>query len=96
MDVHLLVYDLSHGLARQVSTSMLGFHLDAVYHTSILIEGLEYVYQQGIRVIQPGVFSALGPPIEKVHLGTTQLPHEVIIDYLNTVRDRFTPDVSTS
>ncbi|KAJ2906631.1 hypothetical protein MKZ38_000886 [Zalerion maritima] len=92
MDVQLLVYDLSHGLARQMSMGMLGFQLDAVYHTSILIEGLEYVYQQSIRVVQPGAFSGFGTPIEKIHLGKTQLPHEVIIDYLNSVKDRFTPD----
>lgn len=93
MDIHLLVYDLSHGLARQMSMGMLGFQLDAVYHTSILIEGLEYVYQQSIRVVQPGAFSGFGTPIEKILLGQTQLPHEVIIDYLNSVKDRFTPEV---
>lgn len=91
MDVHLLVYDLSHGMARQMSMGMLGFQLDAIYHTSILIEGLEYVYQQEIRVVHPGAFSGFGAPIEKIHLGQTQLPHEVIIDYLNSVRDRYTP-----
>ena len=91
MDVHLLVYDLSHGLARRMSMAMLGFQLDAVYHTSILIEGLEYVYQQSIRVITPGSFSGLGHPIERICLGRTELPHEVIIDYLNSVQDRFTP-----
>src|SRR3569833_2573748 len=35
MDVHLLIYDLSGGMARQMSMSLLGFQLDAVYHTSI-------------------------------------------------------------
>ena len=42
MDVELYVYDLSRGLARTMSASLLGVQIDAVYHTSIVIEGVEY------------------------------------------------------
>ena len=77
MDVHLLVYDLSGGLARQMSMSMLGFQLDAIYHTSIELEGMEYVYDGGINVIRPGS-SHLGRPMERIFLGKTELPLEVM------------------
>jgi len=70
MDVHLLVYDLSRGLARQMSMNLLGFHLDAVYHTSIKLRGLEYVYDGNIVAIRPGS-SHLGQPMQEIHLGTT-------------------------
>lgn len=42
MDVELYVYDLSRGLARTMSVSFLGVQIDAVYHTSIVMENVEY------------------------------------------------------
>ncbi|KAI1818077.1 DUF862-domain-containing protein [Poronia punctata] len=90
MDVHLLVYDLSNGLARQMSMGFLGFQLDAIYHTSIELEGLEYVYDSGINVIQPGS-SHLGRPLERIYLGKTELPLEVILEYLDSMREIYTP-----
>ncbi|KAI0833070.1 P-loop containing nucleoside triphosphate hydrolase protein [Hypoxylon sp. FL0890] len=90
MDVHLLVYDLSNGLAKQLSLGLLGFQLDAIYHTSIELQGKEYVYDSGINVIQPGS-SHLGPPLERIYLGQTQLPMEVILEYLDSLREVYTP-----
>ncbi|KAI0459840.1 DUF862-domain-containing protein [Xylaria acuta] len=90
MDVHLLVYDLSGGLARQLSMGMLGFQLDAIYHTSIELEGTEYVYDGGINAIRPGS-SHLGRPLERIHLGNTELPLEVIVEYLDSLKEIYTP-----
>jgi len=92
MDVHLLVYDLSRGLARQMSLGLLGFQLDAVYHTSIELQGREYVYDGGIISIVPGT-SHLGQPLERLHLGKTNLPMDVIGDYLESIRSIFTIEV---
>lgn len=92
MDVHLLVYDLSQGLARQMSLGLLGFQLDAVYHTSIELQGREYVYDGGIISIVPGT-SHLGQPLERLHLGKTDLPMDVIGDYLESIRSVFTIEV---
>lgn len=92
MDVHLLVYDLSQGLARQMSMGLLGFQLDAIYHTSIELQGREYVYDGGIISIVPGS-SHLGQPMEKLHLGKTNLPMDVIGDYLESIRSIFTIEV---
>ncbi|RYP77137.1 hypothetical protein DL771_001427 [Monosporascus sp. 5C6A] len=91
MDVHLLVYDLSNGLAKQMSMSMLGFQLDAVYHTSIELEGVEYVYDGGISTIRPGS-SHLGRPLERIHLGQTQLPIEVVLEYIDSLKQVYTPE----
>ncbi|KAI0122954.1 PUL domain-containing protein [Xylariales sp. AK1849] len=90
MDVHLLVYDLSGGLARSMSMSLLGFQLDAIYHTSIELDGVEYVYDSGINTIRPGS-SHLGKPLERLHLGQTELPIEIIVEYVDSLRDIFTP-----
>lgn len=43
MEVQLYLYDLSRGLARSMSASLLGHQLDAIYHTSIVLQGVEYV-----------------------------------------------------
>mgnify|MGYP000881325047 CR=1 FL=1 len=94
MDVHLLVYDLSQGLARQMSMGMLGFQLDAIYHTSIELQGREYVYDGGIIAITPGS-SHLGKPEQKLFLGKTELPMPVIQEYLDSLRPIFTLEVST-
>lgn len=93
MDVHLLVYDLSRGLARQMSAGILGFQLDAIYHTSIQVNGREYVYDGGIIAIAPGS-SHLGQPMEKMHLGTTNLPIDVIEEFLDSLRPIFTLEAS--
>ncbi|KAI1767500.1 P-loop containing nucleoside triphosphate hydrolase protein [Hypoxylon sp. FL1150] len=90
MDVHLLVYDLSNGLARQMSQNLLGFQLDAIYHTSIELGGIEYVYDSGIHTIRPGS-SHLGKPLQRLHLGQTELPMEVITEYLQSLREIYTP-----
>ncbi|EDU48868.1 thioredoxin [Pyrenophora tritici-repentis Pt-1C-BFP] len=47
MDVQLYVYDLSKGLARNMSMQFLGIQIDAVYHTSIVLDGIEYYFGQG-------------------------------------------------
>ncbi|KAI1125370.1 DUF862-domain-containing protein [Nemania abortiva] len=90
MDVHLLVYDLSGGLARQLSMGFLGFQLDAIYHTSIELDGLEYVYDGPVSAIKPGS-SHLGQPLERIFLGKTELPFEVIAEYLDSLREIYTP-----
>ncbi|KAL3957341.1 hypothetical protein ACCO45_007919 [Purpureocillium lilacinum] len=89
MDVQLLVYDLSRGLARQMSMGILGFQLDAIYHTSIQLNGREYVYDGGIIAIVPGS-SHLGQPMQKIPLGTTHLPLDVIEEFLDSIRPIFT------
>jgi thiol-disulfide isomerase/thioredoxin len=72
-----------------MSMGFLGFQLDAIYHTSIELEGMEYVYDGGINAIRPGS-SHLGRPLERIHLGKTELPLEVIVEYLDSLRDIYT------
>ena len=93
-DVTLLVYDLSGGLAREMSAGLLGFQLDAVYHTSIKLNGLEYVYDGNIVAITPGT-SHLGRPLQEIHLGKTELPMDVIEEYLDSLREIYTVEVSS-
>lgn len=89
MDVHLLVYDLSQGMARQMSMGLVGFQLDAIYHTSIELDGLEWVYDGNVVAITPGS-SHLGRPLQRLALGKTDLPMEIIQQYLESLREVYT------
>ncbi|KAI1335238.1 DUF862-domain-containing protein [Xylariaceae sp. FL0016] len=91
MDVYLLVYDLSGGLAKQMSMSFLGVQLDAIYHTSIQLQNIEYVYDGGISRIKPGT-SHLGEPLERIHLGRSEVPMEVLHDFLEELKTIYTPE----
>ncbi|KAF2627449.1 DUF862-domain-containing protein [Macroventuria anomochaeta] len=91
MDVQLYVYDLSQGLARSMSRQFLGIQIDAVYHTSIVLEGIEYYYGGGIQTCRAGT-THHGRPMEIVKLGQTSLPLEVILEYLESLKTIYTTE----
>ena len=71
MEVQLYVYDLSQGLARAFSGQFLGIQIDAVYHTSIVLEGIEYFFGHGIQTSYAGA-THHGQPMEQILLGETE------------------------
>ncbi|KAF2398670.1 DUF862-domain-containing protein [Trichodelitschia bisporula] len=91
MDVKLYVYDLSKGLARQFSRQFLGTHIDAVYHTAVVFEGVEYFFGAGVQTAYAGS-THHGQPMEIVDLGKTQLPIEVILEYLESLKRIYTAE----
>lgn len=91
MEVELYVYDLTNGMARQMSQQFLGIHLDAVYHTSLVFEGIEYFFGAGVQTCYAGT-TPHGRPMEIVSLGTTQIPVETILEYLESLKEVYTPE----
>lgn len=91
MDVKLYVYDLSRGMARAMSQSFLGTQIDAIYHTSIVYNGIEYFFGQGIQQSRPGA-THHGQPMEVVDLGQTQLPPDVVKEYLQSMASVYTAE----
>ncbi|KAJ5746235.1 hypothetical protein N7520_011417 [Penicillium odoratum] len=91
MDVELYVYDLSQGLARMYSAALTGTQMDAIYHTSIVVGGMEYYFGSGIQTALPGS-THHGQPMEKIHLGSTELPADVIEEYLGSLAEVYTPE----
>ncbi|RAK75741.1 bifunctional C97 family peptidase/thioredoxin family protein [Aspergillus fijiensis CBS 313.89] len=91
MDVELYVYDLSKGLARLYSMPLTGTQIDAIYHTSLVLNGVEYYYGQGIQTAVPGS-THHGQPMEKLHLGQTELPLDVIEEYIQSMAEIYTPE----
>ncbi|EEQ99109.1 conserved hypothetical protein, partial [Perkinsus marinus ATCC 50983] len=47
------LYDLSQGMARQMSPMILGKQIEGIWHTGVVVFGLEYYYGGGICVSPP-------------------------------------------
>ena len=91
MKVQLYVYDLSRGLARQMSQQFLGTHIEAVYHTSLVFGGIEYYFGASIQTSYPGS-THHGQPMEVITMGTTELPLELILEYMDSLRSVYSAE----
>ncbi|KAI9277969.1 PPPDE putative peptidase domain-containing protein [Umbelopsis sp. AD052] len=87
--VKLYVYDLSQGMAKQMSLSLTGRQIDGIWHTSVVVFGQEYFYGQGIMNAIPGT-THHGQPMQVVDMGETYLTEEIFIEYLNSISSTFT------
>ncbi|KAM5448341.1 hypothetical protein MaudCBS49596_005429 [Microsporum audouinii] len=86
MDVLLYVYDLSKGVARDLSLPLTGVQIDAIYHTSLVFDGTEYFFGRGIQQAVPGS-THHGQPMETINLGRTDLPMDVIAEYMQSLSE---------
>lgn len=93
IDVELYIYDLSNGVAKQMSLGLLGKQIDAVYHTSIVMDSLEYVYDGGVKIVPAGK-THLGPPLKTAFLGKTELPMDIILEFLESLREIYNEEVN--
>lgn len=79
----------------QYSLALTGTYIDAIYHTSIVLNGVEYYFGQGIQTSVPGS-THHGQPMEKLLLGKTELPIDVIEEYIQSLASIYTPEVWNS
>ena len=82
-----------HCSPKQFSAGFLGTHIEAVYHTAIVFGGIEYLYGAGVQTCIPGS-SHHGRPMEVIDLGATSLPQDVILEYLSSLKEIYTAEVS--
>uniref|UniRef100_A0A8C4Z940 palmitoyl-protein hydrolase n=2 Tax=Gadus morhua TaxID=8049 RepID=A0A8C4Z940_GADMO len=83
--VQLYIYDISRGMARQLSPMMLGKQLDGIWHTAVVVHGEEFFYGGvGITNCPPGG-TELGQPNSIVDLGVTEVTGEIFMDYLTSL-----------
>jgi desumoylating isopeptidase 1 len=75
--VHLYIYDLSRGLARNLSQGLIGRQIDGIWHTSVVCYGYEIYYGQGIFVTDRVGRTQYGTPVEIKDMGITEIPQEV-------------------
>eukprot|EP00659_Diplonema_papillatum_P009266 gene9266-14358_t len=71
--VYCYMYDISGGMARNMSQMLVGTHIDAVYHTAVVVYGVEYFFDGGVG-IEGGTPSCtrFGTPLKKLKLGDTR------------------------
>ncbi|CAN6921979.1 unnamed protein product [Brassica oleracea] len=89
--VTLNVYDLSRGLARQLSASLLGKVIEGVWHTGIVVYGNEYFFGGGIQHLPAGT-TPYGAPLRTVEMGETHVPKDVFEMYLEEISPRYTAE----
>ncbi|KAL9431285.1 hypothetical protein AB3S75_026466 [Citrus x aurantiifolia] len=89
--VSLHVYDLSQGLARQLSMSFLGKAIEGIWHTGIVVYGNEYYFGGGIQHDCVGA-TPYGKPLRVVELGETHVPKDVFEMYLEEISPRYTAE----
>jgi len=68
-----------------------GIQIDAVYHTALVFNNIEYFFGAGVQTCRPGA-THHGRPMEIIPMGTTQLPLDVVLDYLESLKDVYTPE----
>ncbi|KAH7492520.1 Desumoylating isopeptidase 1 [Phytophthora ramorum] len=91
--VTLHVYDLSHGMARQMSPALLGKTIDGVWHTGVLVFGREYFFGGGgIQAMAPElVVQRYGmQPVRTLALGETSRTQQQLEQFLRDNSARFT------
>jgi hypothetical protein len=57
-----------------MSRQFLGIQIDAVYHTSLVFEGIEYYFGQGIQTCRAGT-THHGKPMEIVSISRVKAEH---------------------
>ncbi|KAL5018987.1 hypothetical protein ScPMuIL_004709 [Solemya velum] len=82
-DVRVYVYDVSKGLARSMSTTLIGKQLDGIWHTGVVVYGQEFYFggMGGIEACNPGG-TILGAPDRVCDLGQTEIPFDIFMAYL--------------
>ena len=68
-----------------MSRQFLGRQIDAVYHASLVFEGIEYFFGQGIQTCTAGT-THHGKPMEIIPMGQSALPMEIILEYLESLK----------
>ncbi|CAM6010901.1 unnamed protein product [Sphagnum balticum] len=89
--VELYIYDLSQGLARQLSVQFLGKALDGIWHTAVGVYGKEYYFGGGLQSNPIGQ-SSYGNPVQVMLLGHTQIPQDIFEEYLQEIQPRYTQE----
>ncbi|KAB2057094.1 hypothetical protein ES319_A11G147500v1 [Gossypium barbadense] len=89
--VILNVYDLSQGLARQLSMTLLGKPIEGIWHTGVVVYGNEYYFGGGIQHSPAGT-TPYGTPIRVIDLGVTHVPKDVFEMYLQEISPRYTAE----
>ena len=86
--VTINLYDLSQGMARQMSKPLLGKQLDGIWHTGIVVYNEEFFYSGGIcRGISKQ--TPFGMPMKEIYLGDSNKSKQTFLNFLQTISHKF-------
>lgn len=90
--VELAVYDLSNGMASQLSEAILGQRIDGIWHTGVVVFGREYFFGGGIQNLPVGSFTTSNGlrPCQMLHLGDTSKTQTELENYLRSINHQYT------
>lgn len=86
--VTLYIYDISNGMAASFGQMIVGKHVEAIYHTSLVVFNKEFYFSGGICYDPVGT-TAFGRPIKTMDMGTTELTVQDLFEYLQAVKDKY-------
>ena len=92
-EVRCYMYDISGGMARQMSGMLLGRQINAIWHTAVVAFGREYFFDGGVG-IEAGVpaRTRFGTPLSMVAIGTTTKTREAFEEHnRGLMQTRFGP-----
>lgn len=86
--VHVNLYDLSQGMARQFSQALIGKQIEGIWHTGIVVYGTEYFFGGGICSGVPRQ-TPYGAPVREIPMGETEIPKEIFHEFLQNISPKF-------
>lgn len=89
--VSVNLYDLSNGMAAQMSQMLIGKRIEGIWHTGVVVFGKEFYYGGGICK-DPPARTPYGNPIRNIPIGSTELPEEMFTDFLQGISSKFSAD----
>lgn len=89
--VVLLVYDISNGLAANLSPMFLGKRIEGVWHTGLVVFGIEYYFGGGICTGLPKK-TPYGYPVKEIKIGYTQIPKDLFEEYLKEIKFKYSAE----
>jgi hypothetical protein len=87
--VQAYLYDISQGMARSMSPMILGTQIEAIWHSGIVVFGLEVFFGGGVSVGVPGQCIPLRP-VRVIELGVTRRTRPELLAYLETLKPQWT------
>ena len=90
--VYLAIYDLSRGMASQMSPQFLGQQIEAIYHTGIRCFNKEFYFGGGIQCSPIGFFERNSGlmPMRLQNLGRTNKTEMELRTYINSITSQWT------
>ncbi|SGY79121.1 BQ5605_C008g05049 [Microbotryum silenes-dioicae] len=90
--VSLYVYDLSNGMAKQWGRMLTGRDVEGIWHTSLVLHGMEVFYGQGIDIVSPPGTTHHGRPVKQLSMGSTQIDRDTFLEYIQGMREVYSAD----